>query len=273
MSIGLSGTTIDTVKLREHERSLGPGGFIYVVEFSDGTVKPGFTETPLSRLRTHALDGKKFGHTIRGWWVSPRHPDAKLWEKHLLASANDMGIARTKEYFSGVDFHEIVVEAQRVHYEDLGLQGQFVNVIAEVPRYTTVHVQHHGSITSLILDRSHLQPNYAAPEHVAKVLAFNALGDAAASLCVYRGLREEVTWGCGNTLACIVCPSVEWQEVYDLMVRIELGEPSAALSYATSALEWVQEHPKWVSKGARLPRMLSELRSLVDDDIHNLGQT
>lgn len=61
-------------------------GVVYAVEFSDGTVKVGKTQSPNRRLREHASAASRFGIAIVRSWVSIRHSEFCASEKAVLAS-------------------------------------------------------------------------------------------------------------------------------------------------------------------------------------------
>lgn len=90
-------------------------GHVYVLQFSDGTVKPGFSTSPESRLRSHRNAAACFGFCIERLWVSPDHHDAAENELALLAEARRTASAvRKAEYFTGLDFDALVEFAREM---------------------------------------------------------------------------------------------------------------------------------------------------------------
>ncbi|WP_141332204.1 hypothetical protein [Myxococcus sp. AB025B] len=85
------------------------GGYIYVVHFSNGTIKAGRTITPERRLATHAHTAHSMGHTVSANWVSPAHINFMANETILLNQLR--AIARESlaaEFFTGIEFTEAV---------------------------------------------------------------------------------------------------------------------------------------------------------------------
>ena len=84
-------------------------GHIYLVEFSDGTVKGGRTTRPRARVGNHRDTGAKFGLAIVNLWVSPEHVE---FVQNELALLGQMRSAATSvagsEYFTGVSFADSV---------------------------------------------------------------------------------------------------------------------------------------------------------------------
>ena len=98
-------------------RSPGPVGFVYVIEFSNGTVKVGRTENPDSRMSAHAAAGKKFGALITDKWLSPQHSEWLANETRLKGIAAELGgTVAAQEYFTGVGFADVVARAQELTF-------------------------------------------------------------------------------------------------------------------------------------------------------------
>ena len=80
---------------------------IYVVEFSDGRLKVGFTRNPESRLKQLKGDAASAGVEVAQTWTSPSHVEAAENEKALIEWCSKTSQARYKrEYFKGVGFQE-----------------------------------------------------------------------------------------------------------------------------------------------------------------------
>lgn len=97
-------------------------GFIYLIKFSDGTLKVGRSKhRPRNRIKLHALDAAKFGISAEDSWVSRVHPFHDVAESVLIKFCKEVGtsVLLTREFFTGVDlascvrFAEGMVRAQR----------------------------------------------------------------------------------------------------------------------------------------------------------------
>ena len=93
-------------------------GYVYAVEFSDGTVKVGKAKSLHSRLSNHRHDAEKFALSIKRWWGSPLHRGYENSEKRLIAHATETGeVQGGREYFVGVDFDRLVAAALEVEMD------------------------------------------------------------------------------------------------------------------------------------------------------------
>lgn len=88
-------------------------GYIYVIEFSDKTVKIGRTQSMERRGAQHDGDAQKFGLTIVRTWSSPAHRKYKSNENALGKYCREIPGSenRAREYFTGVDFDDVVLFA------------------------------------------------------------------------------------------------------------------------------------------------------------------
>jgi hypothetical protein len=92
-------------------------GCVYVVEFSNGTVKVGRSQSPSARLAAHRTDGRKFGADLTGQWVSPEHAEWIGNETQLKIIARDLGgKTNSAEYFTGITFADVVARAQELTF-------------------------------------------------------------------------------------------------------------------------------------------------------------
>ncbi len=83
----------------------GAEGHIYLIEFSDGTFKVGFSATPGKRLGKHKETAWCFGISISRAWISEPHLEAKANERALIAWCTKRAAAiRGVEYFTGLRF-------------------------------------------------------------------------------------------------------------------------------------------------------------------------
>ncbi|GAA0935940.1 MULTISPECIES: GIY-YIG nuclease family protein [Actinocorallia] len=80
-------------------------GHIYVIEFSEGTTKVGFSTKPERRLNQHASGVAGFGIRIAQSWVSEAFDSAHQAEMVLISwCALNCAGHRRSEYFTGIDF-------------------------------------------------------------------------------------------------------------------------------------------------------------------------
>lgn len=88
------------------------GGYIYIIEFSNGTVKVGSTTNPPERFATHRQHAEAFNIGVANHWISEEHPQYRKTEKALIALAEAMGGARARrEYFHGISFRDLAAKA------------------------------------------------------------------------------------------------------------------------------------------------------------------
>lgn len=88
-------------------------GHIYVLGFSDKTVKVGRTIDPKSRTEVHRLVAKRDNARIVKSWVSEQHGDSNLTEKKLIEFCRTRGrLHRGKEWFSGISYKSVLEYAQ-----------------------------------------------------------------------------------------------------------------------------------------------------------------
>jgi hypothetical protein len=96
---------------------VGVGGYVYAVEFTDGTVKVGTTVEPGKRIAKHARDGAAFGAIATRAWVSPQHDGAYRTETDLMLIANSLSTGvRRREYFVDCPFADVVNAARRLPF-------------------------------------------------------------------------------------------------------------------------------------------------------------
>ena len=88
-------------------------GYVYILEFSSGRVKVGFTTNLKARLSNHATTAKAYGASISRTWMSPHHEEARTNEKLMLAMcrATD-GVEAEGEYFAGLSWDAVVAYAE-----------------------------------------------------------------------------------------------------------------------------------------------------------------
>ena len=92
-------------------------GYVYVIAFDDGTLKVGRSQDAEVRLRTHGQTAKGFGLSVTGKWSSPEHVGWVENEAALKALAEELGgVCRGDEWFTGVDFGELVAKAASLKF-------------------------------------------------------------------------------------------------------------------------------------------------------------
>lgn len=83
-------------------------GLVYVIEFSDHTIKVGKTKRWLSRLRDHTGDASRFGLTVLRTARSNVHRNYHASERELIERASASATQGFRhEYFRGVPFSEL----------------------------------------------------------------------------------------------------------------------------------------------------------------------
>lgn len=93
------------------------GGYIYVVEFNNGSLKVGRTANPRARLAHHRDHAKSFGIVCLKGWISPLHEEQVSNERDLISLMNRRGgRARRREFFAGVQFKDAVAMARTLPF-------------------------------------------------------------------------------------------------------------------------------------------------------------
>ncbi len=101
------------------------GGYIYVIEFSNGTVKVGRSAEVTERIKVHDATARSFGLSIISKWTSPLHRDWKDNEEKLKALAEELGgVPNNGEYFAGLSFGLIAAAAAGLPFEPPGLEAE-----------------------------------------------------------------------------------------------------------------------------------------------------
>jgi hypothetical protein len=83
----------------------GGHGFLYVIQFSIGTVKVGQSQDPHRRVASHRRDADAFGVQIARMWVSGPHVEFRDTEQSLIAHCAEHSTRSKKEYFHDLDFN------------------------------------------------------------------------------------------------------------------------------------------------------------------------
>lgn len=85
------------------------GDFVYVIQFSSGTIKVGRTQNPSSRLKSHAAVARAHGLTVAAQWVSQPITTARQSERRLIGFCNDRFTPLNDgEFFSGATIDEVL---------------------------------------------------------------------------------------------------------------------------------------------------------------------
>lgn len=94
------------------------GGYVYVIEFTAGTVKVGRTNNPRNRITDHHDLAEVHGHGIARYWLSHHHLNYEANEVELIAFGrrNSTGIVRN-EYFTGLDYSQVITFAKSLPFE------------------------------------------------------------------------------------------------------------------------------------------------------------
>lgn len=105
-------TGVTFAELPEIRRARGDGldGYLYIIEFSTGTLKAGRSNNPRGRIKSHLDDARKFGATITRLWLSAPHSGYKENEALLLEQLGDPSYGA--EYFTSTGFDDAVTIAE-----------------------------------------------------------------------------------------------------------------------------------------------------------------
>lgn len=88
-------------------------GHVYVIQFSDQTIKVGRTRRPRHRIRAHQDDAAKFGIRIENVWLSRHHVEYKANERDLISHMHSLAtLSAGSEYFTGGSFSDATAYAQ-----------------------------------------------------------------------------------------------------------------------------------------------------------------
>lgn len=100
------------------------GSYIYVVHFNVGVIKVGLTRKPTDRIGRYRSSLSPFGITIAGLWFSEPHGQAEDNERLLLSFCRARaGQMRKREYFTGIDFRQVVAFADTLPYVPLQVRS------------------------------------------------------------------------------------------------------------------------------------------------------
>jgi DNA-binding XRE family transcriptional regulator len=91
---------------------VGGCGYVYVIAFSNGTVKVGKTTEPATRFASHANTAASFDIHITGWWLTDEHSSYSRTEQAAIAAADALLVSPAtktrREYFHGLDVNDVV---------------------------------------------------------------------------------------------------------------------------------------------------------------------
>ncbi|WP_250029857.1 GIY-YIG nuclease family protein [Paractinoplanes maris] len=92
-------------------------GYLYVLEFSTGSIKVGLTEDPKRRLGQHLGEARAFGVYITNYWISPSCHNFVSNETRLINACGRVSKQRSrKEYFHDVPYATAVGFANELTY-------------------------------------------------------------------------------------------------------------------------------------------------------------
>jgi DNA-binding transcriptional regulator YdaS (Cro superfamily) len=83
-------------------------GFCYIIEFSNGVIKPGKTIDLLARFNTHKSDSRKHEIEINRIAFTEQHSGYSETETNMLSVLIPMGVSNVGEYITGVSFSDCV---------------------------------------------------------------------------------------------------------------------------------------------------------------------
>jgi hypothetical protein len=108
-----------SAQLRHQMRREFDPGYIYVVQFSTGIVKPGKAVDPEARLGHHARLAEFHGAPVVRSWVSEYHLGISKTERRLLRFCEATGKQLSGEYFTSLLFDAARECGQRLVYAAL----------------------------------------------------------------------------------------------------------------------------------------------------------
>lgn len=91
------------MSIRLPQQKVGEG-YLYVVEFSTGSVKVGQTEDPRRRLGNHRAEAAAFGVHVTNYWISPAHINFRDNETRLINYCAEVSDRTRKEYFHDLGY-------------------------------------------------------------------------------------------------------------------------------------------------------------------------
>lgn len=90
-------------------------GHVYVLRFSDNTVKVGRTIDPDERFEHHKTTARKDQSILTDMWVSPQHGNSNQTERKLIEFCRARGLKhRGNEWFSNVRYDDLVKYAEEL---------------------------------------------------------------------------------------------------------------------------------------------------------------
>lgn len=127
----LTGTLVevsDREDLKLLPKRAKQGGHIYLIEFSDSTVKAGKSISPQSRMTQHYGESIRYGQRPIRIWVSPEHKNYSGNESAAMRICAEHGeLSGGREYFSGTD----LFDTARLQLENLDFaQGGDSNTLS-----------------------------------------------------------------------------------------------------------------------------------------------
>lgn len=91
---------------------------IYVLEFSDGTLKVGRSNNCAHRIETHRKNAATFGIKVEQQWTSKAHVNTHDTEAALVAYCHQRAKETIRvEWFHGLEFSKVVAHAETLNYD------------------------------------------------------------------------------------------------------------------------------------------------------------
>lgn len=94
--------------MSSRDRIRDASGYIYVVRFSNDTIKVGCATNLKSRLRQHETNARVMGHSVVETWASSAHVNFRANERLLLEKLRMVATNVSGEYFRDVLFADAV---------------------------------------------------------------------------------------------------------------------------------------------------------------------
>jgi hypothetical protein len=172
--------------LRDLPSKSPAGSYVYVLTFSTGIIKVGYTGNPRLRLTAYRTSLSPFGISIVDYWFSDPHSEAATGEAELLDFCRRQGRpVNGGEYFTHIDFRAVVSFARTLPCTPADVPPV---AAAEAPASSTPWKQVAEVIRQRIADGTY-PPRTRVPSVIQLATEFG-IAQATAQK-VHRGLREE----------------------------------------------------------------------------------
>jgi hypothetical protein len=180
---------VETADIPTLPTSIKYAGFVYIIEFDNGTVKAGRTVEPPKRLANLIATSSGFRIHASRIWLSPAHADYCDNERRILEWARARaGSVQKNEYFTGLSVRETVEFANSLEFRQLTSEeaqqreAQDEKSAAELRKI----------LTGIVPERQAQQTRHDTPEGVNEWVQAQ-LEEIATALGMYRDDDDEAS--------------------------------------------------------------------------------